>query len=57
MTVRLPKRQQPGVRLAYISSESRPGVEYAVQKVRGWGWFCSCPDFQFRSWRGGTANT
>ncbi len=51
MTLRLAKRQQPGIRLLYVTSESRSGVEYAVQHIRRAGqnrWFCSCPQFQFR---------
>ena len=51
MTLRLPKKQRPGVRLIYVSSESRPGVDYAVQHIRRAGqnrWFCSCPQFVYR---------
>lgn len=51
MTVRLPKRQHPGVKLVYVKSESRPGVEYTVQHIRRGRqdrWYCSCPQFTFR---------
>ncbi len=48
MTTRLPKKQQPGVWLIYVRSESRPGKWHAVQRLRGRGWFCTCEDFTYR---------
>ena len=51
MTVRAAEHHQSGIRTFYVSSESKPGIEYTVQRIRKPGmnrWQCSCPQFFFR---------
>jgi hypothetical protein len=46
MTFRPSQHATTGIRTFYVSSESREGVEYAVQRIRRSGmnrWQCSCP--------------
>ena len=51
MTARPSEHRASGVRMFYVSSDSKPGVEYAVQHIRKAGmdrWQCSCPQFFYR---------
>lgn len=51
MTIRTANNQTAGVHTFYVASESRQGINYAVQHVRRAGqrrFFCECPDFHFR---------
>lgn len=50
-SVRPAEHHTSGIRTFYVSSESRPGVEYCVQHIRKQGmnrWQCSCPQFFYR---------
>jgi hypothetical protein len=50
--IRPAEHHRSGVHTYYVSSDSRPGLEYAVQHIRKPGmnrWQCSCPQFFFRS--------
>jgi hypothetical protein len=49
--IRAAHQRRSGIFTFYISSSSRPGVEYAIQHIRRAGmrrWQCSCPQFFYR---------
>ena len=49
--IRAASNHTRGVRTFYVTSESKPGVEYVVQFIRRshqCRWFCDCADFKFR---------
>ena len=51
MTLRLAEHHAAGIRTLYVTSESQPGTEYAVQHIRKPGmnrWQCSCSQFFYR---------
>lgn len=49
--IRPAQNHSQGIHTYYVPSNSKPGVEYAVQQIRKPGmnrWQCSCPQFFFR---------
>ena len=49
--VRPAEHHTSGIHTFYVSSESKPGVEYCVQHIRKPGmnrWQCNCPQFFYR---------
>jgi hypothetical protein len=51
MTFRAANNCMAGLRIFYVSSESKPGTQYVAQHVRRSHqrrWFCDCADFKFR---------
>ena len=51
MTLRAAEHHSAGIHTFYVTSETQPGVEYCVQRIRKPGmrrWQCNCPQFFYR---------